>query len=1602
MLNSSRYAAPLSSSQPPSSSPDVHSDQIALAAARTPLVRAAATARAHLATDVLCTAAAASPFAALSPSTTAPLAVQINIRFLDLDSQSQSYVNEYTSSTGLAPTDRFCKGLLRRIHHCNTELITRKDSWALEQHYCQGQETIAKQLRYEIRYRILCEGVGIRAEKAFLSYQREPLTGHDAYGIILETHRIIGLFLHRNDPSFYWTETPFTKLTTAASCLQDSHPVYGKVDTPLSVSCVPKARFLETTQSFEFTPGYAINFTFRSRCRGRKQYEWKRVVSLQSKQNAPLNLALAENLLWDTFNSVNVALSARRKVFHEEHKACDFLEGVVKCQHSGEDDIEVELGIENRLSPNLSHLKRSIESKLGLFRDPDARDCQETFLSIHGSLVRARDTTDSQIRALPDFDLRIMVLSASAWSVETPARFLLDSSKSTSQQTVEAILERVQAGVSDVLCKTDCNIHLVAYKRGHLILDKVLVARPLSPGTGPLPTAVTVDQADHLVTRLSKRINRDLDAICKDSCSLDGITDDSFNNDNLNQTESSDMDFSSPECLAPTTSAHGTFKQTFIHSDSTGAGEEKPRVLPPRLVDFPEDVFADTFESSHPPLCPAPSSRCRAFPLMPKQFTTSNLRSSPSVHIIALDAKRDTPTMPADAPAVIKAPAEFVVKDVARVSDEVARKTPPLIAGYFEGITEDICAHSGEKAIEGDAGADGTIATEDEFKNKFAAAPISGPTPGAVLGEDADSLVGKGLDTKSAKIIDDIIDDISGSEKQLEDIIIETPPMLISFDDFEEQPKIRPCFEPNSCPSGYQAIETLFDYDGGSDAEFDFELPSYGQFDTTLQDAQENTINTKISAAASTAVRQELKSHNIDKESYLGSIADFAATSLDSTRPSTPSLCSSSGNVGSPESSLLETPNFFRERQASLTCSNPDGSPDPDLRLHGVYGDDTQSANSKHNYSGLLLDSVDLPSHSLVGQNPFGQPLRASSTSSNRYSFGYETSSMATWQGFAKKKDIYMASNDSGQLYESDSDLELSAGSSPESHMFSDRGVDATTKSPASYEYAKSVIGGNYVSEQQQLGDESAKQASHHSPEATFVEEIALHEIDNHQNRVNLIDLQQLAHSNSYPAADAPENSFTDEAVVETDAVQELVADTLTDAFSKAAAEIDVKSEHLMYKDARDKLLYATDAESIFELEPVSLPDLDNCSEKSFGLDKVTISTIAEIISSVPEDGHATIRSDKLSEQDVAAANDGTDQTAPDTAGGAESSSKWWLHCAAPDGKPPIDSRTKYLNHGFLSASSTCGIQIKSDQTADNHKDMTDLEEQQRPLLPSLNSRQSSQTLEAGNCAFFEAAVNLVSASETSVQQANGSHASPDVGAAPSPVLYEFVEEGIVELGVASIPSSETRITSGIEQNLARTKVTDTSPLEQPPTPECYKMRLMDNIPCESGGTVRKTVEIVDLTLPKFQTHWSLPRCGILGLNQARSTRFSLCGALPVPLVFDSDSVSTEMGQKRAAMVDEDGIDEVEDALLLGPQEITSFKNSVLNYRDQTSTEVPSSGPSLPELSKRIRSVSVSTEDFREVQETADATEVQQGMLPRVIIAFVSMAIMSQMINRSS
>jgi len=443
-----------------------------------------------------------------------PLLVGVVIRFADPKLAPSTYAREYRSSAAFEPTERITRGLLRRIQHGTEELITRKDSTALDATH--GPDQQPKAPRYEMTFHVARNGVK-GTDQTFRSYQKQPVTSAAARDVILSSHRIVGLFLKRHDRGFRWAGSPFPDDDQPRS--EVSKP---GVPEPLSLDCVPRSRFLEASQTFESTPGYSIEFTFTSRRRCRKQHEWRRAVKLESRQNTPLNLALSEELLWRTSKAVNDRLDARRKDFYEEHRSCEWLEGVVSCQHFDKDALDIQLRITNHLGPEHSHLRRNVQTRLGLFRHPEGLDCQSFVRDVHTCLVDARDDADDQIAGLPDLDFRILRLQGKHWKVENPAGFRLGSSTSYSRRTTEAILDRLRTGIADVLRGNDVAIHVSAYKRGHLILDKAIIAHATTAKGGDDHQTLEEEQAE-FVSQLKARIQEDLDRITKDTCSLEDI-----------------------------------------------------------------------------------------------------------------------------------------------------------------------------------------------------------------------------------------------------------------------------------------------------------------------------------------------------------------------------------------------------------------------------------------------------------------------------------------------------------------------------------------------------------------------------------------------------------------------------------------------------------------------------------------------------------------------------------------------------------------------------------------------------------------------------------------------------------------------------------------------------------------------------------------------------------------------------------------------------------------------------------------------------------------------------------------------------------------------
>jgi hypothetical protein len=454
----------------------------------------------------------ATPEPVVVTSRSPSLAVRVSITFgqpLNVE-----YARRYDSSPSLDVTERISQGLLRRLEHCSTELITRKDSRARES--ANGESDGTKALRYEISFQVGKSGEEKWAQRSYKSYQRQTLTMDAAKEVILATDRMIGMFLRRHDKGFVWREGPVRE--DFSNMLETTKP---RIGSPQPLCCVPRLRFIETTQLFELVPGYEIELSFRSRHQGRRNKAWNQALRVRSLQGTPLSLSLGEELLWKTSRALHEAFDGRKKAFDAQHITCRRLRDAGSCRHVQDGAVDITLRIKNKLGPDHDHLHRRIQSNFVLFNHPDGLDCQEFLGQMNNVLSRARTETDSSIDRLDDLMVKVHELRGLNWRLDRPLGFSTGPLASYSRRSVEAIVDRVQTGIADVLHGNNISITLSVHKRGHLILDKTLVAHE-DPNMAKGRDVMAPDQEKNaFVTRIRERIRHDIEMVCLDTCSID-------------------------------------------------------------------------------------------------------------------------------------------------------------------------------------------------------------------------------------------------------------------------------------------------------------------------------------------------------------------------------------------------------------------------------------------------------------------------------------------------------------------------------------------------------------------------------------------------------------------------------------------------------------------------------------------------------------------------------------------------------------------------------------------------------------------------------------------------------------------------------------------------------------------------------------------------------------------------------------------------------------------------------------------------------------------------------------------------------------------------
>ncbi|KAL4730448.1 hypothetical protein ACLX1H_002483 [Fusarium chlamydosporum] len=459
----------------------------------------------------------ASPPASPSPNQKVAkpgLRVHVEIKFES--PRSSEYVRDYEASSQLNATDRICQALLSRMQHCSSELITRHDSNALDP--LRKPHRDVKPLRYRIMYRVERAGA-ILAEKSLRSFQEYELTQDDVREVVAATDRIIGLFLVRHDPGFRWSESAETELASPESESETFRPCTGR---PQSMACIPRSHFVHDSQKFEFVAGYSVELFLRSRCATRYPESRNASIKIDSRQPSPLPLLLGEELTTRVSNLIIDPVDAWKRKFDKRHKACTGLEGSGGCSHVEDGAVDIMVKVRNHIGPDYTYFSHRIQTSKVLFNDHNGRDFDEFANQVKAKLEKARDMTDKSMRSLDDLVLTIHELRGKNWAVHEPFVVRLDPTITYCRQTMEAVMERLQTGISNVLeHHEDALAIMTVHKRGHLIFDGFL------DGAGGDDTvhfekfATPELERKALEAHLKERIRSDITMLCRDTCAID-------------------------------------------------------------------------------------------------------------------------------------------------------------------------------------------------------------------------------------------------------------------------------------------------------------------------------------------------------------------------------------------------------------------------------------------------------------------------------------------------------------------------------------------------------------------------------------------------------------------------------------------------------------------------------------------------------------------------------------------------------------------------------------------------------------------------------------------------------------------------------------------------------------------------------------------------------------------------------------------------------------------------------------------------------------------------------------------------------------------------
>ncbi|KAI0401046.1 hypothetical protein F4802DRAFT_446545 [Xylaria palmicola] len=441
------------------------------------------------------------------------LSIRVTVNFGEPLNYAHS--QDYEGSSLLQPTEELCEALIRRVDHCSKELITRRDSSALDR---TGSDGLAKPLRYEIQLQVLRHeiGTGIEAwaSRTLRSYQRQPLGTEAAREVILSTHYMVGLFLRHHDEAFVWKDSPVRE-----DSLQEQKTFPYRPGRVQPLTSIPRSFFVEKQQEFESIPGYTIRFSFTSQNHHRKPHQWHETIEVNSRQLSPLTLANAEDLFLDACYAVDGVFRLQRKEFGALQDSCASHSGCRHCRPQDGDGIEMLVSAKNNVGPLFDNLERTTWASVNVFWKDQATDCIEFVEKAKTAIEQVCRDADESVSRMNDFEFYIIELRGRGWTIDEPLAFTLGPETCLCRRTVETLLDRLQTGVADVLRGNAIAVRMTARKRGHFILHKTLVAREPIEKPGNKKKSSGKPKA-YVLDRLKQRIERDIEMVCKDTCTI--------------------------------------------------------------------------------------------------------------------------------------------------------------------------------------------------------------------------------------------------------------------------------------------------------------------------------------------------------------------------------------------------------------------------------------------------------------------------------------------------------------------------------------------------------------------------------------------------------------------------------------------------------------------------------------------------------------------------------------------------------------------------------------------------------------------------------------------------------------------------------------------------------------------------------------------------------------------------------------------------------------------------------------------------------------------------------------------------------------------------